>query len=80
MTYLNITLLLARTPSDVFVEPKCGGFSLCLHCSGPVNGDIVFEVQICLISITKDGERLNIPNFNEALTVVFSLHYICKQA
>lgn len=62
--YIFLSSVFTGTPSDVFVEPNCCGFALCLRCSGPVNGDIVFEVQISFISITKDGERLNIPNFN----------------
>lgn len=64
----------------MFILPNCGRFAVFLRSSGPVNGDIVFEVQISFISITKDGEGLNIPDFNFALTVVFSLHYICLQA
>lgn len=35
-------------------------------------GDFVFEVQIGFISITKDGGLPNVPDFNEALTVVFA--------
>lgn len=42
-------------------------------CVAPAKrGDFVFEVQIAFISITKDAGLPNVPDFNEALTVVFT--------
>lgn len=76
LTHLNITFTFGQSSPEHLQMFLLNQSAACFLRSG----DIVFEVQIPSISITKDCKWLNIPDLNEALTVVFSLHYSCIQA